>query len=85
MGFIGWRVVRRWDGRGLVGYLLFWVAYALVHDYGGSKAFASSQLMVFGSGLLPIIANILWYVTGNAAVLLAIRLVSGPLETSPSA
>ena len=74
-------IVRRWPkGRGLVGYLLFWVAYAVVHNYGGSKAFANSQLMVFGPGLLPIIADMLWFVTGSAAVLLAIRLVGGPSE-----
>jgi len=78
MGLIGWRIVRRWGWRGLLGFLLFWAAYAVVHDYGGSKAFASSQLMVFGPGLTPIIAVILWYVTGNAATLLAIRIVGGP-------
>ena len=78
MGLIGWRIVRRWGAKGLVGFLLFWAAYAVVHDYGGSKAFASSQLMVFGPGPSPIISIILWYITGNAAVLLAIRLVGGP-------
>ena len=85
MGLIGWRIVRRWGAKGSVGFLLFWAAYAVVHDYGGSKAFASSQLMVFGPGLLPIIAIILWYVTGNAAVLLAIRLVGGPMGADPFA
>ena len=85
MGLIGWRIVRRWGGKGLVGFLLFWAAYGVVHDYGGSQAFASSQLMVFGPGLLPIIADMLWYVTGNAAVLLTIRLAGGPLSADPLA
>lgn len=86
MGLIGWRIVRRWPkGRGLVGYLLFWATYAVMHDYGGSKALESSQLMVFGPGLLPIISIILWYITGNAAVLLAIRLVGGPSGAEPLA
>jgi hypothetical protein len=85
MGLIGWRIVRRWGTKGLVGFLLFWAAYAVVHDYGGSKALASSQLMVFGPGLLPILAIMLWYVTGNAAVLLAIRLVGGSLGDDPFA
>lgn len=78
MGLIGWRIVRRWGWKGLVGFLLFWAAYGIVHDYGGSQAFASSQLMVFGSGLLPIIADMLWYVTGYVAMLFAIRLFGGP-------
>lgn len=86
MGLIGWRIVRRWPkGRGLVGYLLFWAFYAVVHDYGGSKAFASSQLMVFGPGLLPIIAIISWYIMGNAAAVLAIRIIGGPMGTDPLA
>ncbi len=80
MGLVGWRIMRRWGKKGFVGYLLFWAVYALVHDYAGSKAFASSQLMVFGPGLIPIIAIVLWYVTGNATTLLAIRLVGGPVE-----
>ncbi len=83
MGLIGWRLVLRWGWRGLVGYLLFWAIYAVAHDYGGSKAFANSQLMVFGPGLLPIIADILWYITGNAATLIAIRLVGGPWGGEP--
>ena len=82
---IGWRIVRRWGWKGFVGYLLFWAVYAVVHDYGGSKAFASSQLMVFGPGLTPIIADMLWFVTGNAAPLLAIRIVGGPANADPLA
>jgi len=77
-GLVGWRIMRPWGWKGLVGFLLFWAAYAVVHDYGGSKAFSSSQLMVFGPGLTPIVADMLWFVTGNAASLLAIRLVGGP-------
>jgi len=77
-GLVGWRIVRRWGRRGLVGYLLFWAVYAVVHDYGGSKAFAGSQLMVFGPGLMPIIADVLLYIACNAAPLLTIRLVGGP-------
>ncbi len=85
MGLVGWRIIRRWGWRGVVGYLLFWMVYAVVHDYGGSKAFASSQLMVFGPGLTPIIAVMLWYVIGNAALLLAIRLIGGSTNADPLA
>jgi hypothetical protein len=78
LGLVGWRIVRRFGWQGFVSWLLFWAVYAVVHDYGGSKAFASSQLMVFGPGLTPIIADMLWFVTGNAAPLLAIRIIGGP-------
>ncbi len=85
VSLIGWRIVRRWGGKGLVGYLLFWVVYAFVHDYGGSQAFASSQLMVFGPGLTPIIADMLWFITGDAAALLATLIIGGPANAGPLA
>ena len=66
MGLIGWRIIQRWQWKGLVAFLGFWAVYAIVHDYGGSQMFVSSHLMAIGSGLVPILANMLWYITGNA-------------------
>ncbi len=74
-GLVGWRIIRRWHWMGLAGFLLFWAIYALVHDIGGSRLFASSNLMVFGPGPVPIIADALWYVTGNAVPQLPIWLL----------
>jgi hypothetical protein len=65
-GLVGWRIIRRWQWKGYFLYLLFWAVYALIHDYGGSRLFASSRLMVFGAGLVPIIADVVWYIIGNA-------------------
>ena len=65
-GLVGWRIVKRWRWKGLTAFLLFWAGYAIVHDYGGSLLFASSGLMHFGAGPVPILANVLWYVSGNA-------------------
>ncbi len=65
-GLVGWRIIRRWRWKGLAGFLLFWAFYALLHDVGGSRLFASSALMVFGPGPVPILADVLWYITGNA-------------------
>ena len=74
-GLIGWHILQRWHWKGLAGFLLFWAVYAVVHDYGGSRLFASSNLMLFGPGLMPIIANVLWYITGNALPQAAIWLI----------
>jgi len=74
-GLVGWRIIRRWRWKGLAGFLLFWVFYALVHDVGGSHLFASSNLMQFGAGSVPILMDILWYVTGNALPQTAIWLI----------
>jgi hypothetical protein len=74
-GLIGWRIIQRWHWKGFAGFLMFWVIYAIVHDYGGSLLFASSGLMLFGSGPMPIIADMLWYVTGNTLPPIAVWLI----------
>ena len=84
-GLVGWRILRRWRWQGFIAFLLFWALYAVIHDYGGSKLFASSGLMVFGPGLAPVIANVLWYWVGNAAPQAAIWLVAGPPQAGPLA
>ena len=84
-GLIGWRVVQRWGRFGLAGFLSFWALYGVVHDYGGSQLFASSGLMVFGSGPVPVVANILWYMVGNAAALATVWFIGGSGDISGAA
>jgi len=74
-GLVGWRIIRRWRWRGYLGFLLFWAVYALIHDYGGSRLFASSRLMVFGPGLVPILADVFWYISGDALPPLVVWLI----------
>jgi hypothetical protein len=74
-GMIGWCMIKHWHWIGYAGFLMFWALYALVHDIGGSRLFASSSLMVFAPGLIPIIADMLWYLTGNALPPLAVWLI----------
>jgi hypothetical protein len=74
-GLVGWRMIRRWHWRGYLGFLLFWAIYALIHDYGGSLLFASSRLMVFRPGLIPVLADVLWYISGDAMPPLVIWLI----------
>jgi hypothetical protein len=74
-GLVGWRIIRRWRWKGFAVFLLFWAVYAIVHDYGGSLLFASSRLMLFGAGPVPLIAIVSWYVTGNAVPPVVIWLI----------
>ena len=84
-GLVGWRIIRRWRWKGFAGFLLFWAVYAIVHDYGGSVLFTSSRLMVFGVGPVPIVADVLWYVSGNALPPIVIRLIGdSPVGTHTS-
>ena len=84
-GLVGWRVVRRFGWQGLSAFLFVWGVWGVIHDFGGSAAFASSNLMVFGPGLIPVVADFLNYVTCGALAQLAIRLVAGPANADPLA
>ena len=78
VGLVGWRIIRRFGWRGLTAFLLAWSVWGAIHDIGGSAPFAASNLMVFQSGVTPIIAGFLNYATCGASAQLAIRLVAGP-------
>lgn len=81
-GMVGWSMIKRWHWIGYAGFLSFWAFYALIHDIGGSRLFASSSLMVFAPGPIPIIADMFWYVTGNALPPLLVWLIGdSPIKT----
>ena len=77
-GLIGWRVMRRFSWRGLIGFLLVWSVWGVIHDVGGSAAFASSNFMVFGSGIVPLLADVAVFAACGAVAQVAIWLVAGP-------
>ncbi len=79
-GLIGWRITRRFGKKGLVIFLAAWSLWGFFHDVAGSYAFASSNLMVLGQGLAPLVADLLLYATCMACVLGSIRLISGPFS-----
>ena len=85
-GLIGWRVIRRWpDGRGLVAFLFVWGVWGVIHDFGGLAITGATNLMTFGPGLAPVIADFFTYVTCGVLAQLAIRLVAGPAGADPLA
>jgi hypothetical protein len=55
----------------------------VIHDVVGSAAFASSNLMVFGQGIVPVLADWVVYATCGALAQLAMWLVAGPPEADP--
>src|SRR5438105_340625 len=55
---IGWRVLRRFGARGWLVFLGAWTLWGGLHDLGGSQLFASSNFMVFGSGVAPVLADL---------------------------
>lgn len=80
MSFIGWRVLRRWGRRGLLSWVLLWMLYAVLHDYGGSKTVGREGLMVFGPSPIPILADILQFVALSTVPLVVMRFIAGPAD-----
>jgi hypothetical protein len=79
-GLIGWRVSRRWPGgRGLLAFLLAWGVWGVIHDYAGLAITGATNLMTFGPGLAPMIADFFTYVTCGALAQLVLRAVAGPV------
>ncbi len=78
IGLIGWRAARRFGWRGLIGFLIIWTLWGMLHDLGGSRLFATSNMMVFGPGFLPALADGALFATGGALVQVVIWLVAGP-------
>lgn len=77
-GLIGWRITRRYGWKGLLTFLVVWSLWGFIHDTVGSYLFASSQLMVIGTGAASLIADFLVYATCMASVLVTIRWIGGP-------
>lgn len=85
-GLLGWRVIRRWPkARGLVVFLLIWGVWGVIHDYGGLAITQANNLMTFGPGLAPVIADFFTYVTCGALAQLVIRVIGGPANADPLA
>jgi hypothetical protein len=78
-GLIGWRVNRRWPGgRRLLVFLLAWGVWGVIHDYGGLAITGATNLMTFGPGVAPVIADFFTYISCGALAQLAQRVVAGP-------
>jgi len=79
---VGWRIIRRFGTRGLVGFLVLFPIYGAIHDYGGTAAVASSGMLsttiVFAPGLAALLADALCYETMALAALIVMRLIAGP-------
>ncbi|MBE3119150.1 MAG: hypothetical protein IMZ50_10400 [Candidatus Atribacteria bacterium] len=78
LGLVGWRVIRRWDTRGLVVFLVVLALFGVTRDYLYSL---TTSLIVFGPGPLPLIADLFAYASAGALVqLLMVWIAGNPLS-----
>jgi hypothetical protein len=74
---IGWRIQRRWGLRGLIIFLVAVGVLGTVNDFAGAAA-ASANLIVFGAGIMPVLADTLCSATNALVAQVGMRLVAGP-------
>jgi hypothetical protein len=75
LGLIGWRVIRRWATHGLYSFLVGFALFGVGRDYAYSLA---TQLIVFGPGPIPLLADLFAYATAAMIVQLLMRWIVGP-------
>jgi hypothetical protein len=82
LGLVGWRVIRRWAGPGLVVFLLGFALFGVGRDFAYSLA---TRLIVFGAGPVPLLADFFAYAAAAMLVQLLMRWIVGPARSDPLA
>jgi len=73
-GLVGWRVIRRWEIRGLLVFLLLFAVFGVARDYGYSM---TTRFILFGPGPIPLLADLFSYGSAAAVVQLLMRWIVG--------
>ena len=81
-GLVGWRVIRRFGRPGLLGFLIVLALFGVARDYAYSRA---TNVIVFGSGAVPVIADLFAYASAAALVQLVMVWAAGPPASDPLA
>jgi hypothetical protein len=75
LGLVGWRVIRRFGRRGLVGFLIVFALFGATRDYIFSHTMGGIE---FGPGPVPFLADLFAYGSPAAVVQLVMYLIAGP-------
>jgi hypothetical protein len=82
LGLVGWRLIRRFGRRGLVGFLIGLALFGAMRDYIFSKTMGGIE---FGPGPLPFLADLFAYASPAAVVQLVMYWIAGPARSDPLA
>jgi hypothetical protein len=74
---IGWRVQRRFGLHGLLVFLALFTLYGSLRDFGGAAATHNAYL-IFGAGVVPVVADAASWFLDAALAQALMRLVAGP-------
>jgi hypothetical protein len=77
-GLVGWRMIRRWQYRGLIIFLVIISLFGVTRDYLYS---ITTNFIIFGNGPMPFLADIFAYGSAAAVVQLIMRLIVGSAKS----
>ena len=77
-GLIGWRVIRRWGRRGWLAFIMLFALFGVARDYAYS---ITTQLIVFGPGPAPLLADLFSYGSAAVVVQLLMRWMVGQAQS----
>ena len=77
-GLVGWRVIRRWEMRGLFAFLLLFALFGVARDYGYS---VTTRFIVFGPGPVSLLVDLFAYGSAAAVVQLLMRWIVGSAQS----
>jgi len=81
-GLVGWRVIRRFGRRGLVGFLIALAVFGVARDYAYARA---TDVIEFGGGVVPPLADLFAYGSAAALVQIMMAWIAGPPSSDPLA
>lgn len=82
LGLVGWRVIRRFGRRGLIGFLIGFAIFGVTRDYFYS---ITTNVIRFGPGITPFLADLFAYASPAAVVQLVMYWIAGALGSDPLA
>jgi hypothetical protein len=77
-GLVGWRIIRRWETRGSLSFLLIFSMFGVGRDLVYSM---TTQFIVFGPGPLPLLADLFAYGSSAVVVQLLMRWIVGSAQS----
>ena len=74
LGLVGWRVIRRYGSRGLLIFLILFGLFGVMRDTLYS---ITTKIIVFGHGIMPLMADFFAYLSAAAIVQLVMVWIAG--------
>lgn len=78
IALIGWRLNRRWGIKALIIFIILFGLYCISRDFIGTSITQSSNIIVFGHGILSVIADMLAWMGALTIAQIVTWLIAGP-------